>query len=167
MYGYLGCAPPESDQLYAAWGEAYRHWGVIPTLKPALASVVNPKGFARQFFDEATFWQGEGLRIDPDGPWPADVAFPYQTAGGRRAAATLDRRLTCGDREISRTIMGSGQVAGLGTIPDWRGFDRDHLLGLDPERWYPCFQEPRDRKAFTSPDSPIGSSLPPWWNWAT
>jgi hypothetical protein len=148
MYGYLGCAPPESDQLYAAWSEAYRHWGVIPTLKPALASVIHPQGFARQFFDEAAFWQGEGLRINLEGPWPADVAFPYQTAAGRRVTATLDRRLMCGDREISRTITGAGQVAGLGTIPDWRGFDQDHLLGLDPERWYPCFQEPRDRKAF-------------------
>ncbi len=144
IYGYLGCAPPENDQLYAAWREAYEHWGVIPTLKPSLPSLAEPSGFARQFFDEAAFWQRERVEIDMDGPWPSNVAFPLRTADGRRAAHTTDGRLVCGEREISRSVSGVGKIEGTGTIPGWRAFDDKRLFGLDPERWYPYFPEPRD-----------------------
>lgn len=148
IYGYLGCAPPESGQLYAAWNEAYRHWGVIPTLKPALPTLSQPSGFARQFFDEAAFWQSRALQIDLDGPWPAHAAFPYRTADGRPAAATLDRRLVCDDQEVSRTVTGATRAQGSGTIPGWRAYDERRLLGLDPHRWYPYFCEPRDPTAW-------------------
>lgn len=143
IYGYLGCAPPEQDQLYAAWREAYEHWGVIPTLKPSLASLAEPTGFARQFFDEAAFWQRERVEIDMDGPWPSNVAFPLRTADGRRAAYMTDGRLVCGEREISRVVSGVNRIEGPGTIPGWRAFDDKRLFGLDPQRWYPYFSEPR------------------------
>ncbi|MCU0981137.1 MAG: hypothetical protein MUF25_18460, partial [Pirellulaceae bacterium] len=172
--GYLGCAPPTQGQLYAAWNEAYEHWGVIPTLKPELAQLRAPTGFSRQFFDEAAFWLGNRLEIDLEAPWPADVAFPFRTADGRRAVRTTDGRFVCqaasplkpesqargqdesplagasGSRgiEISRTISGVGQAATSGTIPDWRAYDEQRLLGLDPEHWYPCFEQPRDPNAF-------------------
>ena len=208
--GYLGCAPPTQGQLYAAWNEAYEHWGVIPTLKPERSQLREPTGFSRQFFDEAAFWLGERLEPDLDGPWPAQVAFPFRTADGRRAVRTTDGRFLVqagpavkpeapasgasdsfladasgyegrsplagasgyrgrgplagasgyGGRgpladasgldaiEISRTVGGVGQVAALGTIPDWRAFDGQRLLGLDPERWYPCFTQPRDDREF-------------------
>jgi hypothetical protein len=172
--GYLGCAPPTQGQLYAAWNEAYEHWGVIPTLKPELAQLRAPTGFSRQFFDEAAFWLGNRLEIDLEAPWPADVAFPFRTADGRRAVRTTDGRFVCqaasplkpeaqargqdesplagasgsSGIEISRTISGVGQVATSGTIPDWRAYDEQRLLGLDPEHWYPCFDQPRDPDAF-------------------
>ncbi|OGV78466.1 MAG: hypothetical protein A3K18_11140 [Lentisphaerae bacterium RIFOXYA12_64_32] len=50
IYGYLGCAPPTTDPLYAAWNEDYQNWGVIPTLKPQLKQVQAPTGFSQQFF---------------------------------------------------------------------------------------------------------------------
>ena len=175
-------APPTQGQLYAAWNEAYEHWGVIPTLKPDPAQLRDPTGFSQQFFDEAAFWLGNRLQIDLEGPWPASVAFPYRTADGRRAVRTADGRLVCQAApplkpkaqathkpeaqasgknespltdvsglqgiEISRTIDGVGRLATLGTIPDWRAYDDQCLLGLDPERWYPCFDQPRDRNVF-------------------
>jgi len=67
-----------------------------------------------------------------DAPWPPEVAFPFRTADGRRAARTMDGRLVCGDREISRTVTGVDQVEGTGTIPGWRAFDDRRILGLDP-----------------------------------
>ncbi len=148
MYGYLGCAPPDADQLYAAWNEAYRHWGIIPTLKPTLAALAEPAGFARQFFDEAEFWQRQRVGLDLDGPWPADVAMPLRTADGRPAAAMSDRRLVCGERVVSRTITGVRQVEAPGTIPGWPAYDEQRLLGLCPEGWYPHFEEPRDQRLF-------------------
>jgi hypothetical protein len=146
--GYLGCAPPTQGQMYAAWNEAYEHWGVIPTLKPDLAQLRSPTDFSRQFFDEADFWLRSRLQIDLEGPWPADVAFPFRTADGRRAVRTVEGRFLCESREISRTVTGVGQLATTGTISDWRAYDDRRLLGLDPERWYPCFGEPRDANAF-------------------
>jgi hypothetical protein len=148
IYGYLGCAPPETDQLYAAWQEAYQHWGVIPTMWPALDSLHKPAGFARQFFDELALWQKDRLAIDLEAPWPTGVVFPYRTADGRPAVRTRDRRLVCDGREISRTVNGAGEVEGTGTIPGWRAFDERRLLGLNPERWYPYFTEPRDPRGF-------------------
>jgi hypothetical protein len=146
--GYLGCAPPTDGQLYAAWNEAYEHWGVIPTLKPDLAQLGQPTGFSRQFFDEAAFWQNERLEIDLERPWPGDVAFPFRTADGRRALRMTDGRFVSGDQEISRTVTRAGELKAPGTIPGWRAFDDRRLFGLNPEHWYPYFDQPRDPSSF-------------------
>ncbi len=146
--GYLGCAPPTDGQLYAAWNEAYEHWGVIPTLKPSLPQILEPTGFSRQFFDEAAFWQKERLEIELEGPWPDDVAFPFRTADGRRAVRTSDGRFVCGDHQISRTVTRVGELEALGTIPGWRAFDDRRLFGLNPQCWYPYFDQPRDASFF-------------------
>ncbi len=139
MYGYLGCAHPENDQVYAAWQEAYRHWGVIPTLKPTPENLAGTDGFARQFLDELHFWQRERVDLDLDAPWPPDIAFPWRTGDGRRVVATQDRRWICEGQEIFRTVTGVTQLAGAGTIPGWLACDADRLLGLRPQRWYPVF----------------------------
>lgn len=152
--GYLGCAPPTQGQLYAAWNDAYEHWGVMPTLKPNLQELRRPTGFSRQFFDEASFWLGNRLEIDPEADWPADVAFPFRTRDGRRAVRTVDGRLVFGDKLISRTITGVGEAEGRGTIPDWRAYDDKRLMGLDPEQWYPYFDQPRDLQAFHAASLP-------------
>ena len=146
--GYLGCAPPTSGQIYAAWNEAYEHWGVIPTLKPSLEQFKQPRGFSRQFFDEVSFWQESRLDIDLESDWPASVAFPFRTADGRRAVRTVDGRLLCGERQISRTVIGLNRFETTETIPGWQAYDAERLLGLDPDDWYPCFDGPRDQGAF-------------------
>lgn len=138
--GYLGCAPPENGQLYAAWNEAYEHWGVIPTLKPSLHSLRQPEGFARQFFDETAFWLGAQLDPAMEEDWPAEVAFPFRAADGKRAARMADGRFVSGERLISRTITGVHRApADGGIVPGWRGYDGKQVLGLDPSRWYPWF----------------------------
>ncbi|MHB8903419.1 MAG: DUF6259 domain-containing protein, partial [Thermoguttaceae bacterium] len=99
--GYLGCASPAQGQLYAAWNDAYEHWGVIPTLKPQGVDLADPQGFARQFFDEVAFWQQQRLDVDLEAAWPATVAFPFRTADGRRAERSADGRLICGAATVS------------------------------------------------------------------
>ena len=148
IYGYLGYAPPTDAQLYAAWNEAYQHWGVIPTLRPDPSQVAAPTGFSRQFFDEARCFQQERLDPDLDGPWPAGVCFPFRAADGPRAVRTAERVLLSGDREISRTITGVSEVGLPGSIPGWRVYDAERLFGLDPAYWYPYVPEPRDLRAF-------------------
>jgi hypothetical protein len=148
MYGYLGCAPPEDDQLYAAWNEAYRHWGVIPTLKPTRANLAAGGGFAEQFFDELRGWQEQRVDIDLDGPWPSEIAFPFRTADGQPFVATRDRRWICGDRVISQTVTGTTQLKGAGTIPGWLAYDANRLLGLHADRWYPVFPRPHAADRF-------------------
>ncbi|HOZ47832.1 MAG TPA: DUF6259 domain-containing protein [Candidatus Hydrogenedentes bacterium] len=148
IYGYLGCAPPTSGQLYAAWNEAYQHWGVIPTLKPDLAEIANPGGFSKQFYDEAAFWFEAKPEPDLDGPWPEDVVFPFTMTDGSRAARMADGRLVWNSREISRTVSGVSEVRAPGSIPGWQVYDAESLLGLDPARWYPYSIKPRDLEAF-------------------
>lgn len=142
--GYLGCAPPTSGQLYAAWNEAYEHWGVIPTLKPSSGKLDSPDGFVRQFRDEVMFWFKARPEIAMDDPWPDSVAFPYRSATGERVVRTVNHRLLAGERVISRTISGVNKIALPGTIPGWQAYDATHLFGLDPEAWYPYFDDPRD-----------------------
>lgn len=146
--GYLGCAPPTSGQLYAAWNEAYQHWGVIPTLKPDMSEIAQPNSFSRQFYDEATMWLSERVDPDMDGPWPADVFFPFRTASGQPVTRTSDRRLMLGDTEISRTISDAEEVGLPGTIAGWRVYDDQRIFGLDKDSWYPYIAEPRDPDAY-------------------
>lgn len=148
IYGYLGCASPEDEQLYAAWNEAYRHWGVIPTWKPSRRSLESPEGFSRQFFDELRVWQTRRVTPDMEGDWPRDIAFPLRTADGEPFLATQDRRWVCGEQLISRTITGVTQVSGDGTIPGWYAYDDQRLIGLHAERWYPYFRTPRSTSSF-------------------
>ena len=156
MYGYLGCASPENDQLYAAWQEAYRHWGVIPTWKPSQQALADPTGFSRQFFDELRVWQQQRVEIDLDRAWPDEVAFPLRTAEGRPFLSTSDRRWVCGAGVISRTITGTGRVEGTGTIPDWPAYDAEQIFGLDPAHWYPYFATPRTADQFHVCQMPDG-----------
>lgn len=159
IYGYLGYAPPTSDQLYAAWNESYQYYGVIPTLKPALGELRNPTGFSAQFFDEARFWLDQRVDVDTDAPWPPDVAFPFRTASGDRVVRTTDRRLIWKDTEISRTLKGASEVALPGNVPGWRAFDDTRLYGLDPGRWYPYLSKPRDMSVLHVEALPEGFTL--------
>ena len=159
IYGYLGCAPPSDGQLYAAWNEAYQHWGVIPTLKPALSELRNPAGFSRQFFDEAAFWFERRVDIDVDGPWPGDVCFPFRTADGVPVARTRDRRLVCDGRDISRTLFGVSEARVPGSVPGWRAYNAEAILGLDPMLWYPLASTPRDLDAFHVSRLPEGFTI--------
>lgn len=154
--GYLGCTSPSQGQLYAAWNEAYEHWGVIPTLKPSGVDMADPKGFARQFFDEAAFWQDRRLEIDIDRDWPATVAFPFKTGDGEDVCRRIDGRLTCGDATISQTITGVSSLESVGTVPGWRAYDDSRVLGLDPEQWYPVFAVPRPSDVFHVSELPDG-----------
>ncbi|NLS93848.1 MAG: hypothetical protein GXX96_16930 [Planctomycetaceae bacterium] len=160
--GYLGCAPPSQGQLYAAWNEAYEHWGVIPTLKPQGIDFGNPTGFARQFFDEAAFWQNRRLQIDLDGEWPASVAFPFRTDDGRRVERTVDGRMVFGKETVCQTISGATSIETAGTIAGWRAHDAERFFGLDPQRWYAVFPEPRSTGKFhvcRMPDGMIARSI--------
>jgi len=159
MYGYLGCVSPENDQVYAAWQEAYRHWGVIPTLKPSRELFTSAHGFAEQFFDELQVWQQRRVAPDMDGPWPPDVAFPLRTADGQSFVATRDRRWICGDQVISQTVTGATQWTGPGTIPQWLAYDANRVLGLRADHWYPLFRRPPVPDRFHVCEMPASSVI--------
>ncbi len=146
IYGYLGYVPPRNDQMYAAWNEAYQHYGVIPTLMHYDRSLRLDEGFMRQLLDEAAFWQQERPVLDLDrDPWPDNATFLYRTADGDPVVRTRDRRLLHDGREIIRTLYGKSEVEALGSVPGWRGYSDTAIIGLDPYRWYPYQPEPPDR----------------------
>ncbi len=164
-YGYLGMTNPSNSQVYAAWREAYRHYGVLPTLAfPWADQVTQPTGFVRQVLDEGAFFASNQVAPDLDGPWPADVLFPYRAADGRRVTYAADAvggtalRVEEGGRSrtISRTLHGLESVELPGTIPGWRVYDERRLMGLRPTAWYPYFDDPRDQTAFHLTTLPEG-----------
>ncbi|HPA19066.1 MAG TPA: DUF6259 domain-containing protein [Verrucomicrobiae bacterium] len=144
IYGYLGMAPPDVDQLYGAWNQAYAHFGVIPTLRTDPGRLKSPTGFLTQFFDEAKLWQERRLSPDPDGPWLPDVAFPFRAADGGHAARMIDGRLLDGTRVVSQTLFGLNRAQTAFSIPGWPVYDTRWIMGLDPARRYPTFAVPRD-----------------------
>jgi len=158
-YNYLGCPPPSRAQYYAAWRENYTRWGVIPTLKVYDAEPKPQAGFLRQLFDEIRFWQTERVGPDMDGPWPADVIFPYRTARGQPAVRTVDGRLMCGAREISHTITDVSEVRLPGMVESSFCYDRERIFGLNPDLWYPYFADRRDMTAFHVDSLPAGVTL--------
>lgn len=148
LYGYLGIAPPSQSQMYAAWQEAYRNYGIIPTIKPTLEELERPSPFGRQFFEEAKYLLENRVNIDLDRAWPPEVAFPFVTAKGTPVTYMKDRRLTSRSRVISQTLRGVAAVEGTGSIPGWIGYSDTGVLGLDTNTWYPVFRDARDPAAF-------------------
>ena len=144
MYGYLGMAPPDDDQMYAAWRDAYRFYGVIPTLNPSVDALNRPEAFMRQFLDETAYWLEQKVDINVDGAWPEEVAFPFKTARGTPVTWMQDRSLMSRSRVLSRTLKDVSWEESPGLIPGWRGYTEKLLLGLDPAFWYPVFPDERD-----------------------
>jgi len=168
VYGYLGMVAPEQAQLYAAWNEAYEHFGVIPTLRPSAASLAAARSpgsrgagaFLRQFLDEVRFWQRERLDPDTEGAWPADVAFPFRGVGGGLAVRTVDGRLLSGGRVISRTVHGLNGIEAPGLhMPGWAGHGGGRMFGLDPARRYALLPGAPDTHGFHVRELPGGLVL--------
>lgn len=152
LYFWPGfAAPDEKPQVYNAWRENWRVWGVLPAAKlirTPLDALATPQGFLRQNLDEIHFWQKEHVEPDMDGEWPDGVLFPYKTSSGQRVIQTKDRALMYGDQEISRTISDVSEVKLPGHIDNWKVYDENRIFGLDPRQWYAYFSEPRDQAAF-------------------
>lgn len=158
--GYLGQCPPENSQLYAAWMEAYSHWGVIPTWsRPTVNSLESPVGFEQQLMTEALFYQNQRLGPDTDGDWPEGTRFAFRAADGTPAWNVSDQGfalLSGPEREmVSRTITGVSSYTGAGSVVGWRAYNERQVFGLDPSNWYAVSPEPGDPHAFHV------TSLPP------
>ncbi|MFP4502671.1 MAG: DUF6259 domain-containing protein [Candidatus Hydrogenedentota bacterium] len=141
IYGYLGMHPPTRGQLYSAWREAYRNFGVIPTLSHPPASMFHsePTGFVRQFFEETAFWLDKRVDADTGAPWPPQVAFPFKTRRNVPVTWRNDGILNSRRYVVSATMQGVTSYAGEGHLPGWRVYDEQGMYGLDPGRWYPLF----------------------------
>lgn len=149
----------EMPQVYSAWWEDYRGWGVLPSfklLRQTPDDMEEPQGFFRQQFDEARFWTENRVDQNVDGPWPDDVAFPFMTQDGRPVYRMKDRSTLCGKEEISRTLSDISSTDLPGQIDGWLFYNADVIYGLDPARWYPYFTEPRDLSAFHFESLPDG-----------
>lgn len=146
LYGYLGMAPPTEGQLYSAWQEAYRHYGIVPTLaRPTRAMVESPQWFTRQLFDELAYFHEK--RADPamETDWPEGILFPYRTERDVPLQYTYERQLVSRRFVVSHTLFNRQWWLGEGAIPGWLAFDFENMRALDPGRWYPYFPEPPDR----------------------
>lgn len=163
-YGYLGMCSPDTGQLYAAWRENYKHWGVIPSLAwPSQGLVDEPSGFALQCLQEAACFTRHRLDPDLDGAWPSSVYFPYRGADGVRAAyreegagTTFGTAQGAVQEEVSRVVTGVTEVALPGSIPGWQCYNDQHIFGLDPDTWYAYSAVARDLKAFHVNHLPTG-----------
>jgi hypothetical protein len=149
----------EQPQLYAAWWEDYRSWGVIPSIKVLRRTpddLLEPQGFFEQQMDEARFWTENRVDQDVDGRWPPDVAFPFITADGRPVYRMKDRSTLCAGEEISRTLSDNTATDLPGHVEGWLFYNKDEIFGLNPVQWYPYFKEPRDLSAFHIEQLPEG-----------
>ena len=156
-YPYLGTCSPRQEQLYLAWRDAYRHWGVIPGYpRPRAEDLRKPERVCKQVLDEIRAFQKHELEPAMEGDWPDDINFPYRSKTGEKFAYLNDRgwilARTDADfqaqRVFSRTITGVNAAEVDGAVPGWVCYDDTTISGLGPERYYPCFPEERDLSAF-------------------
>ncbi len=151
-YGYLGLTSPTSGQLYGAWRENYKHWGVLPTIaSPTPAQIEQPEGFGAQALAEAAAFTSHRLDPDMEQPWPEELAFPYRGADGTLAAYRTEGAGTVfevGGKEVTRIITGVSETSLPGTVAGWKCYDDRRIFSLDPTAWYPYLATPRDLAAF-------------------
>ncbi len=155
IYGYLGMPNPEPSDFYFAWRRAYERFGVIPTLShPSPQQLAEPPPAVRVLLREAGWFQKHRPVPDFTPGWRPETVFAYRLGDGGRAAYRRDR---CGvalvetapkAQTVSRRISGAASALLPGTIPDWRAYDRDRLIGLRPDQSYVYLDEPRDPDAF-------------------
>lgn len=158
QYQYLGCGSPTRDQYYLAWRDAYRHWGVLPGYAwPNTQQLKSPSPCVRQALEEIRTFQRFGLRINMDGSWPKGIDFPFVSNSGEMFAyvsrpdgwsfSRLDAKFRPNE-DFVRVITGVSRADLPGTIPGTVCYDSRTVFGLDPEKYYVYFTEPRDMEAF-------------------
>ncbi len=155
LYGYLGMTNPAPHDYYFAWRKAYERFGVIPTLaRPSIEQLTEPPPVVRVLLDEARWFQRHLPVPDFASPWGPDTLFAYRTSDGGRAeyrrdadgvALVVTKPKT---HVVSRRITGATSIRLPGRAPDWRAYDEQRLLGLDPACSYVYVDEPRDLTAF-------------------
>jgi len=155
MYGYLGMAGPQPEDYYFAWRRAYERFGVIPTFaRPSVGLLGKPPPVVRVLLNEARWFQQHRPVPDFASAWGPKTLFAYRTSDGDRAAYRQDAHGVAlmatkpTSKAISRRLTGAASVRLPGNIPDWRAYDSERLLGLDPAQSYVYLDEPRDLSAF-------------------
>lgn len=157
-YSYLGTPGPDSEQLYMAWCDAWRHWGVITGFGwPGSSLLEKLNGPATYAFDVIKTMQK--YRLDPsmDGEWPEGVDMPYasQSAGNFAFVSAADgwsfSKLGADGRPVTdyaRVLTGVESSKRQGTIPESISYDSERVSGLDTEKYYVYMPAPRDLSAF-------------------
>ena len=160
-YLYAGSFPADFGQFYAAYQDAYEHWGVLPTFRNPTGEKVSgrPSGFLRHLLDETHFMQQERVVPDLDGKWPTNAAFIYRTHRGQSVTRTLDHKLLCGEREVSRMVKGLSVLEGPDNVPGWAGFNEKGMLALRTQAAYPVFRDPVDLNRLHLTSLPSGWAL--------
>ncbi len=155
IYGYLGMAGPQPEDYYFAWRKAYERFAVIPTFaRPSVQLLSQPPPVVRVLLNEARWFQQHRPVPDLASAWRPETLFAYRTSDGHRAAYRGDAHGVAlmvtkpASKEISRRLRGATSVSLPGSIPDWRAYDGERLLGLDPAQSYVYLDEPRDLSVF-------------------
>ncbi len=157
-YQYLGTCNPDRAQLFLAWQDAYRHWGVLPGLAwPRTAQLKQPKGATLYALQVVRAFQRSHLDYDLEGEWPGQVDFPFVNAEGERFAFLstpsgwmLGRVAPSGELEspLAQVLTGVRTVELPGSIQGWLCYDEQALQGLDPAKYYVYLPTPRKLKPF-------------------
>ncbi len=153
MYGYLGM--PNASQntgTFTAWRKAYENFGVIPTLpRPTIEQIRDSDNVTSLILNEAVFFQKYHPVPDFDSIWKPNDLFRYKLNNGNYALYRKDNGVVFGVEDadgktniLSRRIYGVNKVEIDGSIPGWRGYNEQTIIGLNPNINYFWVQKPRE-----------------------
>ncbi len=151
-YGWLGFPHPmEKPQPYNAWMENYMVWGIYPYLRyfreDSPLKLAQPVGFHQQLVEQLKTFQRLRLEPDLDGAWPDDVLFPFIGEDGTPVRWMSNRSFVVDGEEKFRTLIDVSEVELPGKVDGWLFYNDTKIYGLEPERFYAYFNEPRDLHA--------------------
>ena len=149
-YGYLGLPNPDSGtKLYQEYLDSYEVWGVLPTLRLASITDLEPERVRTQeLLSIARTWQQHGLKPDFESDWTPNTLFQYIGEDGE--IAVLKKTETGTTFVLPEEGLGYERVLGVTqvkthqNIPHWSAYNETTILGLHPDKSYFLTDTPRD-----------------------
>ena len=164
-YGYLGMPNPDGGpQLYQEYLESYENWGVLPTLRIwSMEDLAPERSRTQELLSIARTWQELGLKPNFETDWGTDTLFQYVGKGGEIATLKTTEDGSIFDlpqRDAGyERIFGVTQVKTDRSIPHWRAYNENGILGLEPKKSYLLSDVPRDFSQMHINSLPEGVSV--------
>ncbi len=144
--GHLGFPREHNPQRLRYAIQFYERQGTLPTARISNESLLH-QPITRDILAVARQWQALKLTPDIHCHWCENTLFQYTTDNGE--SVTYQKvdgvySLNIPDGNGYRRVHGVTQAATRWSLPEWRAYNEEMLLGLDPNKYYSLRNAPRD-----------------------
>ena len=144
--GHLGFPREHNPQRLRYAIQFYERQGTLPTARIWNESLLH-QPITRDILAVARQWQALKLTPDIHCHWCENTLFQYTTDNGesvtyQKVDGVYSLNIPGGNGY--RRVHGVTQAATRWNLPEWRAYNEEMLLGLDPNKYYSLRNAPRD-----------------------